>query len=220
MSKLRFVQLLDGKMVTFAGLVEDFLFNDLKLPFSSMDCNGEFHPGTKLNAIAKELYSRKYASVFQLKKEDWCYIDRNNSTNDEFIDQMIKRQFTTKRAVFKGEKLDCYSLEFVNAVITYILAEAGTQQPVILAIEALVEPTDIMPALSYKEWSKPKTHAAPLFSITQEEEEEIRGTVISTFPEQEQQVIREYIERCKNTYDARKRAREKEKNNGKIGCSY
>jgi hypothetical protein len=219
MSRLRFVQLPDGKVFTFAGLIEDFLFNDLKLPFSSMDCNGEFHPGTKLNAIAKEMYSRKYANVFQLKKEDWCYIDKHNRNNDEFIDQMLKMKFTTKRAVYNGEKLDCYSLEFVNAVITYLLAEAGTNHPVLIAIEAMVQPVEVMPALSYKEWSKPKTQAAPLFSITAAEEEEISGTVISTFPEQEQQVIREYIERCKNTYDARKRTREKEKCNGKTGCT-
>jgi hypothetical protein len=207
-------------MFTFAGLIEDFLFNDLKLPFSSMDCNGEFHPGTKLNAIAKEMYSRKYANVFQLKKEDWCFVDKHNENNFEFIDLMIKQQFTTKRAIYNGEKLDCYSLAFVNAVITYLLAEAGTTQPVLIAIEAMVQPIDMMPVLSHKEWSKSKTHAAPLFTITQEEEEEVRGTVISTFPEPEQQVIRDYIERCKNTYDARKRAREKEKcNNGKIGCS-
>lgn len=192
---LNFIKLKhEKKSYTTAPLLEQFITQELKLPFSTTDNNGQQHPGTAFNQLASRLIRMK---VVQINKDDWIYIP-NDQVNKNLLQELIEDNFI-KITTIRSNKLDLYSFELVKAMILYLSNGDVT-------IDKTYSYSTSSEDYYYTSHLQPTTSATPLFSLNNtEEEHEISGTVISTFSEEEQIIIREYMQRCKNTYEFRKK---------------
>lgn len=215
MAKLTVIKTPDGHWVIFAAALERFIQEHYVQQYSSMDCNGDSHPGTMLNAIAEKLYSPQYMKVFNLQPEDWMQIDDNCKVNHQFIQDMIQQKHTTRRAVQRG-KLDCYSFDFALAVIAFVKADKNIQ---VEFAKLNIVPYAVQPVFTCKPYKKCSTAAKRLLEVAPAKKPSrawAKKTVISTFDEETQAAIREYEKRVKLTRPDRKTRRKS--TDGQIGC--